>query len=827
MNLQSEEKNRHLQERLDEAKEKLQQRAETLPEIEAQLAQRVAALNKAEERHGNFEERLRQLEAQLEEKNQELQRARQREKMNDEHNKRLSDTVDRLLCESNERLQLHLKERMSALEEKNALSEELANMRKIQDDLLTNKDQLIAELERMQLELDQLKGRPSSSQSRAGSASSLPSTLFRRSLHGSATELPFLPAGGSLPTRRTQRGRKYGGWDEGCSDDEEDREAMFGSELISPGGQTDVQTLAIMLQEQLEAINKEIKLIQEERESADMRAEEIESRVNSVVLDEPMLPPSSLGGGRDGSGRGFIPPSLTSSTLASPSPPSSGHTTPHLPPSSPAREPDAQNGKEDDKALALMDSTPVSVPRALRLDRMTHTHPGAGLDDPRDFRSLSVDSAVCSSTDSLHKSSKRKSIKSSIGRLFGKKEKGRGGGTPRDSASLASTPSDDLTTDPLGLKLGTLEKERRSKKKHDLLEEACRQGLPFASWDGPTVVTWLELWVGMPAWYVAACRTNVKSGAVMANLSDTEIQREIGISNPLHRLKLRLAIQEMVSLTSPSAPASTRSSTSNIWMTHEEMESLAAATKPEQKEISWDQILAYGDMNHEWLGNEWLPSLGLPQYRSYFMESLVDARMLDHLTKKELRGQLKMVDSFHRVSLHYGIMCLKRLNYDRKELERRREESQNENQDVMVWSNERVMLWVQSIGLKEFADNLRESGVHGALLALDDTFDFTDLALLLQIPNQNTQARQQLEKEFSSLISMATERRLDEEGGKTFTRSPSWRRMFREASDPSETLPANIRASALATPPLTLRKVQSEVSPTCRGEAGSVRTYSC
>ncbi|XP_075456618.1 liprin-alpha-2 isoform X2 [Ascaphus truei] len=876
---QMEEKNRQLQERLEMAEQKLQQtmrKAETLPEVEAELAQRIAALTKAEERHGNIEERMRHLETQLEEKNQELQRARQREKMNEEHNKRLSDTVDRLLTESNERLQLHLKERMSALEDKNILLQDSENFRKQLEECLHDKERLAEEVGLLRSELDQLNIRTGSLIEPAltrphldtsaelrysvgslvdGQSDYRSTKVIRRPRRGRVgvrREDPKVQSLGDHEWNRTQQigvlsSHPFESDTEMSDIDDDDHETIFSSmDLLSPGGHSDAQTLAMMLQEQLDAINKEIRLIQEEKESTELRAEEIENRVASVSLEGLNLarvhPGTSITG------------SVTASSLASSSPPS-GHSTPKLTPRSPAREMDRmgvmtlpsdlrkhrrkiaiveEDGRED-KATIKCETSPPSTPRALR---MTHTLPSSYHNDSRGSLIASLEPEILglgsanSSQDSLHKAPKKKGIKSSIGRLFGKKEKARLGQLRgfMDAAELGAQ-------DSLGLgKLGTqAEKDRRLKKKHELLEEARRKGLPFAQWDGPTVVSWLELWLGMPAWYVAACRANVKSGAIMSALSDTEIQREIGISNPLHRLKLRLAIQEMVSLTSPSAPPTSRTPSGNVWLTHEEMENLATPAKmKESEEGSWAQTLAYGDMNHEWIGNEWLPSLGLPQYRSYFMECLVDARMLDHLTKKDLRVHLKMVDSFHRTSLQYGIMCLKKLNYDRKELERRREASQHEIKDVLVWSNDRAIRWIQTIGLRDYANNILESGVHGSLIALDDNFDYTSLALLLQIPTQNTQARQILEREYNNLLALGTERRLDESDDKNFRRGPSWRRQFppREVHGismmpgSSETLPAGFR---LTTTSGHSRKMTTDVAPSGmqRLDSSTVRTYSC
>ncbi|XP_043674413.1 liprin-alpha-1 isoform X12 [Vespula pensylvanica] len=835
-----EEKIAAIQEKLELAEQKLTQYAK-LPEMEEQLKQRMEALTQvrrpnqqAQERHGSAEDRIQRLEAQLEEKNAEVMRVNQRLKMNEEHNTRLSATVDKLLSESNDRLQTHLTERMEAIEEKNAITQELEKTRKIAEDLQNEKADIVKELGKARLEIDNVKRQmlqqeiafniqQTDALTRSLSPNAVDPGSFSRSASHSSFDTHSLPRrGGKRAAIEEDASKNYvvrtlaeQEWEKlqqahvlanvqqafDVSSDAEgdgDNESIFScsAEVISPAGHTDAQTLALMLQEQLDAINNEIRLIQEEKQNTEARAEELESRVGSfehmnllargrsLERASPPLSGRSTPKSHHSPNRDYLhkyhtaPASMSpahlhqyAASLASPGQLSESLPASQLQLSGEELHSVSERDSVGGVGSASSDAASPLTARSLRLERVVQAlaHSQEELRSSQDslhknnLSSVGLPIGQLSSSH-LHMQTtmspataaavaaaqKKKGIKSSLGRFFSKKEKIKGKDTtmPGDVPGMggASTPADPDYGDSVSV-AGTLgsksDFDRRKKKspsmfgsmldssRHELLAEAMKAGTPFALWNGPTVVAWLELWVGMPTWYVAACRANVKSGAIMSALSDTEIQREIGISNSLHRLKLRLAIQEMVSLTSPSAPKTSRTT------------------------------LAFGDMNHEWIGNVWLPSLGLPQYRSTFMECLVDARMLDHLTKKDLRGQLRMIDSFHRTSLQYGISCLKRLNYDRQQLEERRRMAEGANVDVLVWSNDRVIRWVQSIGLKEYGNHLLESGVHGALIALDESFDANSFALALQIPTQNTQARQLLEMEFANLLTVGTERRPD------------------------------------------------------------------
>ncbi|ERL93632.1 hypothetical protein D910_10920 [Dendroctonus ponderosae] len=252
-----------------------------------------------------------------------------------------------------------------------------------------------------------------------------------------------------------------------------------------------------------------------------------------------------------------------------------------------------------------------------------------------------------------------------------------------------------------------------------LLREAS--SIPMERWRAPTVLAWLEVALGMPQ-YGARCAENIKSGKigrlngqVLLELSDLELECGLGISHPMHRKKIRLAIEEH------RHPALVR-------------------------------YPCIAQLGHTWVSSEWLPDLGLSQYSDNFASNMVDARMLEHLSKKELEKYLGVTRKFHQASIVHGIHLLRIMKYDRQALALRRHQCENMDADPLVWTNQRFIRWARSIDLGEYADNLKDSGVHGGLVVLEPSFNGDTMATALGIPASKNIIRRHLTAELEALV---------------------------------------------------------------------------
>ncbi|ETE62068.1 Liprin-beta-1 [Ophiophagus hannah] len=114
---------------------------------------------------------------------------------------------------------------------------------------------------------------------------------------------------------------------------------------------------------------------------------------------------------------------------------------------------------------------------------------------------------------------------------------------------------------------------------------------------------------------------------------------------------------------------------------------------------------------------------------------------------------LKVLSVLHHLSIKRAIQVLRMNNFEPNCLRRRPSDENNITpSEVSQWTNHRVMEWLRSVDLAEYAPNLRGSGVHGGLMVLEPRFNVETLAQLLNIPPNKTLLRRHLATHFNLLV---------------------------------------------------------------------------
>ncbi|XP_031714876.1 liprin-beta-1-like isoform X2 [Anarrhichthys ocellatus] len=245
--------------------------------------------------------------------------------------------------------------------------------------------------------------------------------------------------------------------------------------------------------------------------------------------------------------------------------------------------------------------------------------------------------------------------------------------------------------------------------KHNVVE------VPFSRWSKDEVCAWLhEQGLGL---YVAQGQSWIKSGQTLLRASQHDLEKELCMKHPLHRKKLQLALQALGS---------------------------------EDDDLK-------GRLDHNWV-TRWLDDIGLPQYKSHFDEARFDGCMLHYMTVEDLLS-LKVGSVLHHLSIKRAIQVLRLNCYEPNCLRRRPSDENNMTPaEISQWTNHRVMEWLRSVDLAEYAPNLRGSGVHGGLMVLEPRFNVEALALLLNIPPNKTLLRRHLATHFHLLVGSEAQR---------------------------------------------------------------------
>ncbi|XP_042651278.1 liprin-beta-1 isoform X5 [Tyto alba] len=243
----------------------------------------------------------------------------------------------------------------------------------------------------------------------------------------------------------------------------------------------------------------------------------------------------------------------------------------------------------------------------------------------------------------------------------------------------------------------------------DLGQSHNELDMPFAKWTKEQVCNWLQD-QGLGS-YISNGKHWILSGQTLLQASQQDLEKELGIKHPLHRKKLQLALQALGS----------------------------------------EEENNHGKLDYHWV-TRWLDDIGLPQYKTQFDEGKVDGRMLHYMSVDDLLS-LKVVSVLHHLSIKRAIQVLRINNFEPNCLRRRPSDEHNVTpSEVTQWTNHRVMEWLRSVDLAEYAPNLRGSGVHGGLMVLEPRFNVETMAQLLNIPPNKTLLRRHLATHFNLLI---------------------------------------------------------------------------